>query len=94
MQARNDEPDAPPVELDEVVGAGADDDGDDDAGVLVPADGALDVLLPQAATSRLAAAAAAVVINAVCFTVSSTGTRLCRCPGVTGLPPRPRLPED
>jgi hypothetical protein len=34
-----------------------------------PDDGALDVLLPQAASRTLAAAAAAAAINAVCFTV-------------------------
>jgi hypothetical protein len=74
MQARKDEPvPVPPVEVEVEVGddAGADDD-ELAVGVLVAA-GALDVLLPQAATSRLAAAAAAVVINAVCLTVSSTG---------------------
>src|SRR5690349_17704173 len=87
MQPRNDEPDALAVELDEAVAAGADDDDDDAAGVLAPADGALDVLLPQAATSRLAAAAAAAVINAVCLTVSSTGTRFCRVPRRHGAPP-------
>src|SRR5215469_15177526 len=37
-------------------------------------DGALDVLLPQAASRRLAVAAAAAVIIAVCFTrITSTG---------------------
>jgi hypothetical protein len=36
-------------------------------------EGALDELLPQAASSRLTAVAAAAVIKAVCLTVSSTG---------------------
>ena len=36
----------------------------------------LDVLLPHAASSRVAAPAAAAVINAVCLTISSTETRL------------------
>jgi hypothetical protein len=52
------------------------------------ADGALDVLLPHAASSTLAVAAAA-VINAVCLTVSS---RLPE-PRRRGGPPWPRLPE-
>jgi hypothetical protein len=55
------------------------------AGLDAPAFGALEVLLPQAASSRLVAAAATVVINAVCLTVSSRPD--CRSPGVTGLPP-------
>ncbi|HUN33387.1 MAG TPA: hypothetical protein VMU95_15365 [Trebonia sp.] len=38
------------------------------AGVLLT----LDVLLPHAASSRVAAPAAAAVINAVCLTISST----------------------
>jgi hypothetical protein len=54
------------------------------AGLVALAAGALDVLLPQAA-SRVVAAAAAAVINAVCLTVSSRPD--CRSPGVTGLPP-------
>src|SRR5215469_3910711 len=88
MQARN-EPDAPPpVEV--AVGAAA---GELVAAVGDVVAGAL-VLLPQAATSRLAAAAAAVVINAVCLTVSSTGPVVPGCPGITGLPPRPRLPAE
>jgi hypothetical protein len=49
-------------------------------------DGALDELEPHAAITRLAAAVAATVINAVCFTVSSTGP-VAECPGITGLPP-------
>jgi hypothetical protein len=92
MQARNELPAAVavPVAAADVVGAAAG---------LVAADvavavGALDVLLPQAASSRLAPTAAAVVIHAVCLTVSSTGPGFAGCPGVTGLPPRPRLPAD
>jgi hypothetical protein len=53
--------------------------------------GALEELLPQAASSRLVTDAAAAVINAVCLTVSSRPD--CRSLGVTGLPPKPRLPE-
>jgi hypothetical protein len=90
MQARN-EPDAAPVEVEVAAGVVAGADVAAEVGVDA---GALDVLLPQAATSRLAAAAAAVVINAVCLTVSSTGPGFAGCPGVTGLPPRPRLPAD
>jgi hypothetical protein len=56
-----------------VAAAVVDDAGADDDVVLV-AEGALDELLPHAAISRLAAAAAAVAINAVFFTVSSPGT--------------------
>ncbi|HEX9041615.1 MAG TPA: hypothetical protein VF838_11375 [Trebonia sp.] len=69
MQPRNDEPpaDAVPDALAEVAGA------DDAADVVVVAAGALDVLLPHAAITRLAATAAAAAINAECFTVSSTG---------------------
>jgi hypothetical protein len=92
MQARNELPAAvaEPVAAADVVGAAA---GLDAAGDVAVADGALDVLLPQAASSRLAPTAA-VVINAVCLTVSSTGPGFAGCPGVTGLPPRPRLPAD
>jgi hypothetical protein len=46
------------------------------AGLVAVAAGALDVLLPHAASSRLVAAAAAVAIKAVCLTVSSTGLKL------------------
>jgi hypothetical protein len=68
MQPRNDEPAAVVVALAEV--AGADDAA---AEVVVVAEGAFDVLLPQAAITRLAATAAAAAINAEFFTVSSTG---------------------
>jgi len=61
-----------------------------EVGLDVPAAGAL-VELPQAASSRVVTAAAAVDINAVCLTVSSRPD--CRSPGVAGLPPKPRLPE-
>jgi hypothetical protein len=84
MHPRKEVPEAPPV-LDAVAEAAADLD------VLV-ADGALDELLPHAASSRLVAAAAAAVINAVCLTVSSTGPG-CRSPGVAGLPPGPDCPK-
>jgi len=39
--------------------------------LVAPDDGALDELLPQAASSRLTAAVADAVIKAVCLTVSS-----------------------
>jgi hypothetical protein len=91
MQARKDEPPPPPPVEVAVGDAGA--DVGDDAGVFVAVAAGV-VLLPQAAISRLAAAAATVVINAVCLTVSSTGPGFAGCPGVTGLPPRPRLPAD
>jgi hypothetical protein len=45
----------------------------------------LDVLLPHAASSRAVTPAAAAVINAVCFTISSTEPD-CRRPGMTGAP--------
>jgi hypothetical protein len=50
------------------VEAGADEAAD----VVLVAAGALDVLLPHAAITRLAATAAAAAINAEFFTVSST----------------------
>jgi hypothetical protein len=81
MQPRNDEPAAELVALADVAGA----DEAADVVVLVAA-GALDVLLPHAAITRLAATAAAAAINAECFTVSSTGRGLW-CPGETSLPP-------
>ncbi|HWG00333.1 MAG TPA: hypothetical protein VG164_00605 [Trebonia sp.] len=68
MQPRNlplADPPAPP-ELLPVPAVGEELDEPDELD-----DGALDVLVPQAASSTLTAAAAA-VINAVCFTVSST----------------------
>jgi hypothetical protein len=80
--------DAPPVDVDVEVAAGA-----DVVAELVAA-GALDVLVPQAAISRLVTAAAAVPINAVCLTVIPPLDLVVPCPGVTGLPPKPRLPED
>jgi len=76
------------VEVEVEVAAGA-----DVVAELVAAGGVV-VLLPQAAISRVVTAAAAVPINAVCLTVILHWTRLCRCPGVTELPPKPRLPED
>jgi hypothetical protein len=84
MHPRKEVLEAPAV-LDAVAEAAAELD------VLV-ADGALDELLPHAASSRLVAAAAAAVINAVCLTVSSTGPG-CRSPGITGLPPGPDCPR-
>jgi hypothetical protein len=87
MQPRNDEP-AAAAELD-VVAGGADEAAADV--VLVDA-GALDVLLPHAAITRLAAIAAAAPINAECFTVSST-VRSCGAQA-RRVHPQPRLPED
>jgi hypothetical protein len=84
MQARNELPEA-------LAGPEAAADVAAEVGLVAPAAGALEVLLPHAANSRLVAAAAAVAINAVCLTVSSRPD--CRSPGVTGLPPKPRLPE-
>jgi len=85
MQPRNELPEAL---------AGLEAPADDAAELELDAvdDGALEELLPQAASNRLVAAVAAAAIKAVCLTVSSTGPG-CRSPGVTGLPPRPRLPE-
>src|SRR5689334_22249400 len=69
MQARNVLPEAPAV----LVAAA---DVAAELGLDALAAGALDELLPHAASSRLVAAAAAVAIKAVCLTVSSTGLRL------------------
>jgi hypothetical protein len=88
MQPRNELPDAA-AGLDDVAGA---DEAAADVVVLVDA-GALDVLLPHAAITRLAAAAAAAAINAECFTVSSTG-RGCAGAQARRVLPQPRLPED
>jgi hypothetical protein len=67
MHPRDEAPEAPAV----LVAA------DVVAGLVPVAAGALDVLLPHAASSRLVAAAAAVAIKAVvCLTVSSTGLKL------------------
>jgi hypothetical protein len=77
--------DAPLVEVEVAAGA------DVVAELVDP--GALVVLLPQAAISRVVTAAAAVPIKAVCLTVILHWTRLCRCPGVTGLPPSPDCPK-
>jgi hypothetical protein len=84
MHARNELPEA-------LAGLEAAADVAAELGLVALADGALDELLPQAASSRLVTDAAAAVINAVCLTVSSRPG--CRSPGVTGLPPKPRLPE-
>jgi hypothetical protein len=88
MQPRNDAPAAALLAavLDGAAGA------DEAADVVLVAAGALDVLLPHAAITRLAAIAAAAAINAECFTVSSTervvGAQARR------VFPQPRLPED
>jgi hypothetical protein len=71
MQPRNELAAAVLVELD--VAGGADVAAEVGDVVVVVAVGALDELLPHAATTRVAAAAAATAINAECFTVSSTG---------------------
>jgi hypothetical protein len=60
-------------------------------GLVALAAGALEELLPHAASSRLVTAAAAVVINAVCLTVCLQ-TRLPE-PRRHGATPWPRLPE-
>jgi hypothetical protein len=91
MQPRNDEPAADAVLLELADDAGA-DEAAADVVVLVDA-GALDVLLPHAATTRVATTAAAAVINAECFTVSSTG-RGCAGAQARQVLPQPRLPED
>jgi hypothetical protein len=83
MQPRNELPAAAGLLAAADVDAGADEAAAD---VVVVAAGALDVLLPQAAITRLAATAAAAAINAECFTVSSTGRGLW-CPGETSPPP-------
>jgi hypothetical protein len=90
MQPRNAEPPA-----DAVLDALADVAGADEAAadVVLVAAGALDVLLPHAAITRLAATAAAAAINAECFTVSSTGTS-CAGAQARRVHPQPRLPED
>jgi hypothetical protein len=67
----------------------APDAGDD---VVELADGALVELEPHAASTRLTAAVAAADINAVCFTVSSTGPG-CRVPRHHGTPPSPDCPK-
>jgi len=90
MQARNELVAA----VGELVTAGV--DAAVDAGVdgELVAGGALDELLPQAATSRLvAAAAAAAVINAVCLTVPPQA-RCAIARARRSNPPWPRLPED
>jgi hypothetical protein len=74
MQPRKLLPDAEAVLVD-----AADDDVLDD-------DGALDELVPQAASSRLAAAVAAAAIHGVCFTVPPLGPD-CRVPRHHGTPP-------
>jgi hypothetical protein len=81
-----------PVVLDVVDEAA----GELDALVLVlvlALDEALDELLPQAASSKHVLAAAAAVINAVCFTVTSSGPGLPEI-GTTELSPPHRLPGD
>jgi len=70
--------------LPDAAGAELDDDEDDE--VVVLDDGALDELEPHAAMSRLAAAAAAAVMNAVCFTVPPLD-QVCRVPRHHGAPP-------
>jgi len=65
--------DAPAVLVLPLVGDVAADVAGADVVVVEVAEGALDVLLPHAASSRVAAATAAVVINPVFFTVSSPG---------------------
>jgi hypothetical protein len=90
MQPRNELPAAAGLLAAADVDAGADEAAADV--VVVVAAGALDVLLPQAAMTRLAATAAAAVINAEYFTVSST-KRSCGAQARRDAP-QPRLPGD
>jgi len=60
--------------------------------LLVLVELAVDELLPHAASSKAAAPAAAAVINAVCFTVSSPEPG-CRCPAMLGTYPVPGCPK-
>jgi hypothetical protein len=76
--------------LPDAAGAELDDAEDDELVVL--GDEALDELEPHAAMSKLAAAAATAVMNAVCFTVPPLD-QVCRVPRPHGAPPEPRLPE-
>jgi hypothetical protein len=69
------------------------DDAADAVDDVLVDEGALDELLPHAAISRLAAAAAAVAIHAVFFTVSSPGTG-CGAAQAWRAAPNPGLPED
>jgi len=69
-------PDADAAELDD----------DEDDGVVVLDDGALDELEPHAAMSKLAAAAATAVTNAVCFTVPPLGQGLPGAQASRGCP--------
>jgi hypothetical protein len=57
----------------------------DDALDVLDDDGALDELVPQAASRRLVAAIAAAAIHGVCFTVPPWD-QIAGCPGITGLP--------
>jgi hypothetical protein len=66
---------------------------DDDDGLDVLDDGALDELVPQAARTRLVAAVAATAIHAECFTVPPWD-QIAGCPGITGLPPSPDCPKE
>jgi len=79
------------VEAPAVLDVAADAAGELDVLALV-LDEALDELLPQAASSKHVLAAAAAVINAVCFTVSSSGPGLPEI-GTTELSPRTDCPE-
>jgi hypothetical protein len=66
---------------------------DDDALDVLDDDGALDELVPQAASTRLVAAIAAAAIHGVCFTVPPWD-QIAGCPGITGLPPSPDCPKE
>jgi hypothetical protein len=79
------------VEAPAVLDVAAEAAGELDVLALV-LDEALDELLPQAASSKHVLAAAAAVINAVCFTVSSSGPGLPEI-GTTELSPRTDCPE-
>jgi hypothetical protein len=83
MQPRNELAAAVLPVLDDAAGA---DVAAEVLDVVVVAAGALDELLPHAAISRLAAAAATAAVNAEYFT-SPPQDEVCRCPGETGPPP-------
>jgi hypothetical protein len=90
MQPRKLPDAAAPVVLDALAEPAAAGDDGLAAGVLALL--TLDVLLPHAAISRVAAPAATTVAHEVCLTVSSTGPD-CGRPGLTRAFPRSDCPE-
>jgi hypothetical protein len=69
------------------------DAADDDALDVLDDDGALDELVPHAASTRLATAVAAAAIHGVCFTVPP-GTRLPGAQASRDSPPSPDCPKE